>query len=71
VIEEGKNHIYNLNRPFDVGIAYSVQPEFNVYAPKVPFFYQADSKNTLNKWEGITRNRLHSKKKFSTRTIGG
>ena len=71
VIEEGKNHIYNLNRPFDVGIAYNVQPEFNVYAPKFPFFYQADSKNTLNKWEGITRNKLNAKKRFSTRTIGG
>ena len=70
VIEEGKNHIYNLNRPFDVGIAYNIQPDFNVYAPRVPFFYQADSKNTTNKWEGITRNQLNAKKKFSTRTIG-
>tara|TARA_R100001082_G_scaffold110645_1_gene91173 strand:- start:2122 stop:2709 length:588 start_codon:yes stop_codon:yes gene_type:complete len=41
--------------PFDVGIAYGVQEKFNVYAVKSPFFYQADSKNTVNKYEYITR----------------
>jgi hypothetical protein len=70
VIDEGKNHIYNLNRPFDVAIAYGVQHKFNVYAPMIPFFYQADAKNTVNKWERITRAPLNTKKKFSTRTIG-
>ena len=70
VIDEGKNHIYNLNRPFDVGIAYGVQHKHNVYAPVQPLFYQADSKNTVNKWEGMTRTPLRTTKKFSTRTIG-
>ena len=70
VVDEGRNHIYNLNRPFDVGIAYGGQHKFNVYAPMVPFFYQADSKNTVNQWERITRTPLNTKKKFSTRTIG-
>lgn len=41
--------------PFDVGIAYSIQKDFNVYAVKTPYFYQADSKNTVNKYEYITR----------------
>ena len=41
--------------PFDVGIAYGVQKDFNVYAVKTPYFYQADSKNTVNKYEYITR----------------
>lgn len=41
--------------PFDVQIAYGVQKDFNVYAVKVPYFYQADSKNTVNKYEYITR----------------
>ena len=72
VIKEGKNHIYNLNRPFDVGIAYGIQHNYNVYAPKQPVFYQADAKNqgSVNKWERITRTPLNTVKKFSTRTIG-
>ena len=41
--------------PFDVGIAYNIQKDFNVYAVKTPYFYQADSKNTVNKYEYITR----------------
>ena len=41
--------------PFDVQIAYGVQKDFNVYAVKAPYFYQADSKNTVNKYEYITR----------------
>ena len=70
VIKEGKRFIYELNKPFDVGIAYDVQPKHNVYAPLNPFFYQSDAKNTVNKWEQITRVPLRSKKQFSTRTIG-
>ena len=41
--------------PFDVQIAYGIQKDFNVYAVKAPYFYQADSKNTVNKYEYITR----------------
>ena len=68
-IEHGKTHIYKHNRPFDLGLAYEVQPRFNVLAPYGPFFYQADSKNSVNKWEGVTRTPLNKKKKFSVWTI--
>ena len=70
VIDVGKKWIYEHNRPFDVGIAYEIQSEFNVYAPLRPFFFQADSKNGVNKWESITRTPLKTTKKFSIRTIG-
>ena len=69
VIETGKRWIYEHNRPFDVGIAYEIQNKFNVYAPKKPFFYQADSKNDLNKWEHITKTPLRTQKQFSINTI--
>lgn len=65
VIKTGKRWIYEHNRPFDVGFAYEVQPSYNVYAPYVPFFYQADAKNNVNKWEQITRTPLKRSKKFS------
>lgn len=69
VIDIGRHWIYNLNRPFDVGFAYDVQPKYNVYAPYIPFFYQADSKNKKNQWEAITRTPLRMKKKFTIGTI--
>ena len=58
------------NCPFDVSLAKMVQRKYNIYAPYSPFFYQADSKNSTNKYETITRQPLKRKKKFSTRTIG-
>ncbi len=70
VIEVGKHWIYERNHPFDVGCVYEVQPNFIVYASETPPIYQADSKNTVNKWESLTRTPLKQKKKFSTRTIG-
>ena len=69
VIKTGKEWIYGKNHPFDVGFAYEVQPKFNVYAPYIPFFYQADAKNKVNKWESITRTPLNRKKKFSIFTL--
>ena len=69
VIDVGKRWIYEHNRPFDVGIAYDIQHNFNVYAPVKPFFYQADSKNKTNKWEHITRTPLNSQKVFKLGTI--
>lgn len=69
VIETGKRWIYERNHPFDVGIAYELQPRFNVYAPHVPFFFQSDAKNTKNKWESITRTPLRREKKFSVFTL--
>ena len=70
VVEIGKQWIYERNHPFDVGCAYQIQPAFNVYASEIPPVFQADSKNTVNKWEGLTRTPLTPKKKFSVRTIG-
>ena len=70
VIEIGKRWIYERNHPFDFGCAYEVQPNFVVYASEVPPVYQADSKNSVNKWEGLTRTPLKQKKKFSTWTMG-
>lgn len=69
VIKTGKKWIYENNKPFDVGLAYEVQGRYNVYAPYVPFFYQADRKNGVNKWEGLTKTPLNRKKKFSVFTL--
>ena len=70
VINVGKRWIYENNRPFDVGIAYEIQPKYNVYAPLKPFFYQSDAKNKVNKWEIMTRTPLKNEKAFSLNTIG-
>jgi len=69
MVDVGKRWIYEINRPFDVGVAYDLQPHCVVYAPKIPFFYQADSKNTVNKWEHLTKTPLRTKKPFSLGTI--
>ena len=69
VIDFGKKFIYERNTPFDVGFAYDVQPRYNVFTPYVPFFYQADSKNTVNKWEHLTINPLPMKPKFKIGTM--
>ena len=69
VIEVGKKWIYEKCFPFDVGIAYDIQANYNVYAPKIPVFYQADSKNAVNKWEQLTKTPLVAKKKFTLGTM--
>ena len=69
VINVGKRWIYERNHPFDVGLAYELQPHFNVYAPHTPFFFQADAKNNVNKWESITRTPLRREKAFSVFTL--
>ena len=69
VITIGKKWIYENNKPFDVGLAYELQHKYIVYSPYVPFFYQADRKNSVNKWEGLTKTPLKHKKKFSVFTI--
>jgi len=70
VVFHGKKSIYERNTPFDVAVAYGVQPAAKVYALKEPFFYQADSKNTKNKWEHLTRNPLKCQiKKSPIKTI--
>ena len=68
-IEIGKRWIYDRNMPFDVGLAYELQPNRNVYAPIVPTFYQADSKNTKNKWEEITKTPLRITEGFKLGTM--
>ena len=68
-IEVGKRWIYEKNIPFDVGLAKELQPNHAVYAPIVPFFYQADSKNSVNKWEAITKTPLKFATEFSLGTI--
>ena len=57
-IEIGKKWIYEQNRPFDVGMAFELQPISKVYALRAPLFYQSDAKNAVNKWERITRTPL-------------
>jgi hypothetical protein len=68
-IEIGKRWIYEKNTPFDVGLAKDLQPTKSVYAPIVPFFYQADSKNSVNKWEGITKTPLKFAAQFKIGTV--
>ena len=71
VIEVGKSSIYRLNKPFDVAIAYQIQPSFNVYAMTQPIFFQSDAKNEKNKWEQMTRTPLPIRpKKSMWKTVG-
>ena len=56
------------DRPFDVALAKVLQGKHNVYAPYIPFFYQADSKNSVNKYESITRPPLKQQPRFSLGT---
>ena len=71
VIEAGKISIYKMNRPFDVAIAYQVQPAFSVYAMTQPIFFQSDAKNEKNKWEEMTKTPLPIKpKKSMWKTVG-
>jgi len=54
----GKKYIYRRNLPFDVAIASELQDNSRVCARHQPMFYQADSKNEVNKWETLTRTPL-------------
>lgn len=58
VITEGRQAIYERDEPFDVALAFDVQPRFNVYAMRSPIFYQSDAKNRVNQWEHMTRTPL-------------
>ena len=68
-IDIGKHWIYERDTPFDVGLAYQLQPTKKVYAPVTPYFYQADSRNTVNKWEAITKTPLKIRDKFRLGTM--
>ena len=45
--------IEDLKQPWDIGAA-SVQFYKKVYTPNKPYFYQADNRDSANKWQGFT-----------------
>lgn len=50
--------IYEEQVPLDVALAY-FQKDFNVYAVRRPYFIQSNARESLNKWESLTRGELH------------
>jgi len=48
-----KQFINQYNRPWDLGAA-ALQPHVNVITPNNPYFYQANERESANKWEQIT-----------------
>jgi hypothetical protein len=63
--------INSRNHHFDVSVAYNLQPRFEVYGMRVPIFYQADAKNSTNKWEHLTKTPLEIRpKKTMWKTVG-
>ena len=65
-----RHFIWNLNTPFDIACANEVQKKYNVITPLKPFFYQADERDSSNKWENLTKEPLNTKKKSVIHTIG-
>ena len=57
VVDIAKEFVYNMHTPFDLGCA-SIQGDYNVYTPHLPYFYQADERSSANKWENLTRHPL-------------
>jgi len=55
-----KQFINVYNRPWDLGSA-SLQPHGMVLTPNMPFFYQANERESANKWEQITRHPLENR----------
>lgn len=53
-----KRAIYREAVPLDVMLAY-IQKDFNVYAVRKPYFIQSNARESLNKWESITRGELN------------
>jgi len=54
VSETAKDFVYNKNTPFDLGCAW-LQTQHMVVAPHKPYFYQADERDSANKWENLTK----------------
>jgi hypothetical protein len=50
--------IYEEHVPLDVMLAY-IQKDFDVYAVRKPYFIQSNARESLNKWESITRGELN------------
>jgi hypothetical protein len=55
-----KHCINDLKQPWDVGAA-SIQFHTKVYTPTTPFFYQADDRNSANKWQHFTDKGLENR----------
>ena len=55
-----RHFIYNLKTPWDVA-ASNLQYNFKVYTPTIPFFYQADERESANKWQFFTDSPLENK----------
>lgn len=55
-----KLFVYQYNQPVDIGVA-SILQHYKVLAPNRPFFIQADSRTSNNKWECITARPLEDK----------
>jgi GR25 family glycosyltransferase involved in LPS biosynthesis len=53
-----KTAIYREAVPLDVMLAY-IQKDFNIYAVRKPYFIQSNARESLNKWESITRGELN------------
>ena len=54
VVDIAKEFVYNRRIPFDLGCA-TIQHRYNVIAPHLPYFYQADERDSANKWENLTK----------------
>ena len=57
VIDVAKDFAYNKNIATDLGWC-SLQDHFNIITPHKPYFYQGDARESLNKWENLTRTPL-------------
>jgi len=58
--QAAKHCILDLKQPWDLG-ASSVQFSQRVYTPNKPYFYQADHKQSANKWQFFTDNELEDR----------
>ena len=52
--------INDLKKPWDMG-ASSLQFQSRVYTPNLPFFYQSDNRQSANKWQHFTDNKLENR----------
>ncbi len=57
VVDIAKDFVYNKQTPFDLGCAF-IQQHYNVITTHLPLFYQADERDSANKWENLTKQPL-------------
>ncbi len=60
VLAMAKDWAYNKNFATDIGWC-RLQNDFNIITPHKPFFYQADDRESLNKWGNLTKTPLRLK----------